>query len=586
MADFEPYAPSNGDPSAFIAQPLIHEGKIELIVALQLPLEGINSIMQERSGMGKTGETYLVGEDLLMRSDSFLDSVNHTVLASFNNPDTGSVDTEATKDAFEGNSGNKVIIDYNGNPVLSAFTPIKLWNTNWALIAEIDQAEVNSPINALILSIAVIGLIVSGFIIFIALFIASSIAKPLKVGLEISNKLAKGDINQDIQVTSNDETGQLLAAMKNMITNLKGTVSVAEKISRGDLTAKVNLLSDRDVLGKALSNMVTRLSEIVGNIKTSAENVSSGSQELSSSAQQMSQGSTEQASSTEEVSSSMEEMGSNIRQNADNALQTEKISRKAAKYAGESGSAVTEAVQAMKEIADKISIIEEIARQTNLLALNAAIEAARAGEHGKGFAVVASEVRKLAERSQTAAGEISELSGSSVTVAEKAGEMLIRLVPDIEKTADLVQEISAASREQNNGTEQINRAILQLDQVVQQNASASEEMASTSEELASQAEQMQAAISFFSTNGTSSEYEKKFQIEDYKHTTHPEYKAKTNLLNKENKTGIVVHPADKEEVIEVEIDGSKTNKIDNKKVPETTTLLLNQDKMDSEFEEF
>jgi methyl-accepting chemotaxis protein len=197
----------------------------------------------------------------------------------------------------------------------------------------------------------------------------------------------------------------------------------------------------------------------------------------------------------------MEEMTSNIRQNADNAQQTQQIAIKAATDAEEGGAAVLQAVTAMKNIAEKISIIEEIARQTNLLALNAAIEAARAGEHGKGFAVVAAEVRKLAERSGAAAAEISELSSSSVRVAEQAGEMLSKMVPDIKRTADLVQEIAAASEEQNSGAEQINKAIQQLDQVVQQNASASEEMASTSEELSSQAEQLQATIAFFRVDG-------------------------------------------------------------------------------------
>jgi methyl-accepting chemotaxis protein len=193
----------------------------------------------------------------------------------------------------------------------------------------------------------------------------------------------------------------------------------------------------------------------------------------------------------------MEEMASSIRQNTDNAMQTEKISIKSSIDAKEGGKAVTETVAAMKEIATKISIIEEIARQTNLLALNAAIEAARAGEHGKGFAVVASEVRKLAERSQSAAGEISSLSTRSVAIAEQAGEMLTKMVPDIQRTAELVQEITASSKEQDTGAEQINKAIQQLDQVIQQNASASEEMASTSEELSSQAEQLQHSISFF-----------------------------------------------------------------------------------------
>jgi len=352
----------------------------------------------------------------------------------------------------------------------------------------------------ILLGIGVIILTLFGF------FITRAITQPLKRAVEVSNSLSKGDLSQKIEVNSKDETGQLLAAMKNMVTNLNQTAMVAEQISRGDLTAEVKLLSDNDVLGKSLLNMVENLNNIVINVKASSTNVSSGGQAMSSTAQELSQGASEQAATTEEISSSLEEMGSNIRQNADNAIQTEKIASKASQDADESGKAVTEAVTAMNEIANKISIIEEISRQTNLLALNAAIEAARAGEHGKGFAVVASEVRKLAERSQTAAGKIIELSTSSVMTAEKAGEMLSKLVPDIKKTSDLVLEISAASSEQNNGVEQINKAILQLDQVVQQNASSSEEMASTSEELASQAVQLQEAVSFFKTNGENIEH--------------------------------------------------------------------------------
>ncbi len=276
--------------------------------------------------------------------------------------------------------------------------------------------------------------------------------------------------------------------------------TIADTIAAGDLTYDFSGVEDAKGVYSSMKSMAESLNRVVADVRSATDNVSSGSQQMSSTAQQMSQGATEQAASAEEVSSSMEEMSSNIRQNADNALETDKIAMKSAKDAQEGGEAVEETVSAMKEIASKISIIEEIARNTNLLALNAAIEAARAGEHGKGFAVVASEVRKLAERSQKAAAEISDLSSRSVQVAERAGEMLKSIVPDIQRTAELVQEISAASNEQNSGADQINQALNQLDQVIQQNASASEELASMSEELSSQATQLISTMQFFTVS--------------------------------------------------------------------------------------
>jgi methyl-accepting chemotaxis protein len=278
------------------------------------------------------------------------------------------------------------------------------------------------------------------------------------------------------------------------------TVEKFSKASTGDLTAEMEEDGSRDEIGllsNNFNNFMNSLKRTISAVKSAADNVSSGSKQMNSNSVQMSEGALAQAASAEEASSSMEQMAANIRQNADNAQQTEKIASKAATDAAEGGEAVSEAVHAMKEIASKISIIEEIARQTNLLALNAAIEAARAGEHGKGFAVVAAEVRKLAERSQSAAAEISELSSSSVDVAEKAGGVLTKLVPDIQKTAELVQEISAASNEQNEGAGQINNAIQQLEQIIQQNAGAAEEMSATSDDLSSQAEQLQRSIAFF-----------------------------------------------------------------------------------------
>ncbi len=276
------------------------------------------------------------------------------------------------------------------------------------------------------------------------------------------------------------------------------TRQVVRAIADGDLTVEVKVRKgDQTSLIAAVSQMAERLRAVVGDVSSASNNVSSGSQQLSAASEQIAQGASEQASAAEEASSSMEEMASNIKQNADNAAQTEKIARQSAKDAELSGDAVSQAVKAMQTIAEKIGIVQEIARQTDLLALNAAVEAARAGEHGKGFAVVASEVRKLAERSQAAAAEISQMSGDTVKSAQEAGDMLNRLVPDIRKTAELVSEISAACREQDIGAAQINQAIQQLDKVTQQNAGASEEMSATSEELAAQAEELQSSIAFF-----------------------------------------------------------------------------------------
>jgi methyl-accepting chemotaxis protein len=338
------------------------------------------------------------------------------------------------------------------------------------------------------------------FGIGITILITRSIVKPLETAVDTARRMSVGDLGMQIEVNTTDETGMLLAAMKEMVEANRNVAQAAELIAAGDLGVKLQARSKDDTLLIALSKMVDNLTDVIANVRLSADNVASGSQAMSASSEEMSQGASEQAAAAEEASSSIEQMTANIRQNADNAMETEKIAIQAAIDAKEGGAAVTNTVGAMKDIASKINIIEEISRQTNLLALNAAIEAARAGEHGKGFAVVAAEVRKLAERSQIAAGEISELSTSSVDVAERAGELLNVVVPNIQKTAELVQEITAASREQDAGADQINKAIQQLDQVIQQNASASEEMASTAEELSSQSEQLQNMIAYFKLN--------------------------------------------------------------------------------------
>jgi methyl-accepting chemotaxis protein len=363
--------------------------------------------------------------------------------------------------------------------------------------SEIQTAQISSSATR---SVWIVGLMVVVSIVvggFFARFFARSITVPVQLGVAMAEEVAAGIFDRRLKLERNDEIGVLANSLDAMAISLGVTADVAARIADGDLTVDVTPASDKDQLGNAMQAMIQKLADVINNARQSANNVAAGSQAMSASSEELSQGANEQAAAAEEASSSIEQMTANIRQNADNAMETEKIAVKAAGDARQGGDAVSNTVVAMKQIADKIMIVEEIARQTNLLALNAAIEAARAGEHGKGFAVVAAEVRKLAERSQLAAGEIGTLSSESVAVAESAGNLLKVIVPDIQRTAELVQEIAAASKEQDTGAEQINRAIQQLDQIIQQNASSSEEMAATAEELSSQAEQLQEMLAYF-----------------------------------------------------------------------------------------
>ena len=321
------------------------------------------------------------------------------------------------------------------------------------------QAAYDSA-NRLMLTLAGVAIVLG---VLIAWFLTRSVTAPVNEALNVANRLAEGDLTVRIDNPSKDETGQMLRAMQNMI---------------------------------------AKLSQVVTDVNGGAQALASASEEVSATAQSLSQAASEQAAGVEETSASIEQMTSSIAQNTENAKITDGMASKAAKDAADGGEAVKATVEAMKQIAKKIGIIDDIAAQTNLLALNAAIEAARAGEHGKGFAVVAAEVRKLAERSQIAAQEIGEVAGSSVELAEKAGKLLDEIVPNIRKTSDLVQEITAASTEQSSGVGQINSAVSQLNQTTQQNASSSEELAATSEEMSGQAEQLQQTMSFFKLDNT------------------------------------------------------------------------------------
>lgn len=462
VTDFDWYVPSYNAAAAFTASPIFDGDEMKGILVFQMPVDEINKRLLVKEGLGESGEVYLVGSDNLMRSQSRF-SEDNTILAT-------KIDTATANAAINGSEGSEITPDYRGINVLSAYAPLKIKGLDWVILAEIDEEEAFKTVNELRVAILIAMAIAVAFIILIAVAFVRSVMKQL------------GADPAEVRV-------------------------LAEGIADGDLSMDLSGVEEKKRVGvyAAMLEMQRKLIEVVQQIQGNSEQISSASAQVSDTAGSLSEAASEQAASVEETSASIEEMGASISQNSENALTTDKIASESASAATEGGGAVGETVDAMMQIAEKISIIEDIAYQTNMLALNAAIEAARAGEHGKGFAVVAAEVRKLAERSQVAASEISALTGDSVKVAERAGTLLEKMVPDITKTAELVQEITAASEEQSSGVGQISSAMQQLDKVTQQNAAGSEELAATAEQMQAQSENLQQVVAFFRlANGSSS----------------------------------------------------------------------------------
>ena len=518
LTDFAPYAPSNDAPASFIAAPITLDGEQLGVVALQLSHGALNEVMQERTGLGETGETYLVGPDYLMRSDSrFSDESTLLKLA---------VETEGVEEALAGRSDVRLINDYRGIPVWSSYTPLGVEGLDWVILAEIDEAEISAPI---VMMRNTILLVTGGCLLALALIsalLSRAFTGPLVRVIDATRSLADGDMDQELDHRSHDEIGDLADAFRTMRATIKrlteDVYSIVDAARNGRLDVRANTERHHGEYAhivRGLNELMDELVKPIHAVSATAISVSKAADEIATTSQAVASGASQQAANLQETAASLEEISGMTRSNADNTRSAQLLTVKTKESAEHGDRAMSEMVEAMERIrqssnntAEIIADINQIAFQTNLLALNAAVEAARAGEAGRGFAVVAEEVRNLALRSKEAAERTKGLIRTSVELADEGSEIssqvkghLTEIVDSAAKVASIVSEITAASEEQARGVEQVTRAITQMDQVVQQSAASAEKSSASAQALAEKSTELTALVARYQIDSTHQE---------------------------------------------------------------------------------